>query len=864
MAVDERNIASVIPDLERSLAGRYGIVSPISIGRLSEVYLATDLRHDRKVVLKVMRPEWAGQTASQRFLREIAIAAKLSHPNVVPLYDSGEAASFLYYVMPFVEGESLRHCLKRAGRLPFEEAIRYTLEVADALAYAHSQGIVHRDIKPENILIESGHALVADFGIAKAMEAAGETVTTGRVAVGTLAYMSPEQASGKSALDARSDLYSLALVLYEMIAGEMPFRGPSAESIFAQKAVGKYVPLRKLRPLVPDSVDDALSRALQPDPADRFQTVSQFVSALRTPAQRKRFDLAASGWFLILGLVGVIVIGIAVALERKPQLEPQELPALGRVVVAPFQNRTGLNSLDVVGLMAGDWITEGLQKTGIVEVVPTPTAFQVSELLSDKPETAASHEPMSALAAETGAGTVVGGAVYRRGDRLLFRVSVADNGGNRVVGSLTDVEAPVSDPIAGVQEVRNRLMGWLALRYDDRIAVPGRFTAQPPDYDAYRSFSEGMTRYIAVDNLNALDLFLDAFKRDSSFTVALLYASIASTNLGQWARADSLLQQVNVRRDRLSAYDQDWLDYRLAFVHGNHEQALNAIRAAAKEAPMSKAAYNHAVEAYLSGHLREALSALDALPPDKGAMRGFSPYWDVYGALLHALGLYDREYDVGVAALKLYPDRMTRYSPIVRAQAAHGQLDDLASTLREAKRIPADPVGWDYGYALNEAAEELGAHGYPAESRRYLQQLKDWLSTNGKAPQSKMRLVKTLYALGDWNGAAKRLGELPALDTANAEYVGLNGLLFSKTGRRLAAQSIMDTLARRRAPYDFGTASMYRARIAASLGMKPVALSALRDAFYQGRSYDMTIHRDPDLQTLRGYAPFEALLRGKD
>jgi tRNA A-37 threonylcarbamoyl transferase component Bud32 len=863
--VEEPDVAAVISELERSLAGRYAIVSPIAIGGMAEVYLATDLRHDRSVVLKVMRPDWAGQIASQRFLREIAIAAKLSHPNVVPLYDSGQVGAFLYYVMPYVEGESLRQRMRAQSRLPLEEALQITFEIADALSYAHAHGIIHRDIKPENILIESGHALVADFGIAKAIEAAaGETVTTGRVAIGTVPYMSPEQASGSGNLDVRSDLYSVALILYEMIAGELPFRGGSPESIFARKAVGKYVPLRKLRDSVPENLDPVIARALQPDPADRFTTISEFVSALRTVAPASLWERTPTRLLARLALAALAVTGLVVAIARMPHSTPVDAPGLGRVVVSPLENRTGVSSLDVVGLMAGDWITEGLQKTGIVEVVPTPAAFQASEFVTDSTAGKVRREPVSGLAAETGAGTVVGGAFYRRGDRLLFRVSVADKGGTRVVGSLTDVDAPIADPVVGVQEVRNRLMGWLALRYDDRIAVPGESGNKPPVYEAYRAFSEGMTRYIAVDNLHALTLFLDAFKRDSSFTVALLYASISSTNLGQWARADSLLQQVDARRRSLSGYDQAWLDYRLAFVHGNHEMALNAIRAAAEQAPLSKAAYNHAVEAFLSGHVREALSALNALPPDKGAMRGFSPYWDIYGAVLHALQLYDREFDVGLAALKLYPDRLTRYTPLVRAQAARGQLNELALTMREAQGIRADPVGWDYGHTLAEAAEELNAHGHPKESRQYFQQLRQWLTANDRGPPWKLRLVKTFYALGNFDEAGKRLAELRAADTLNTEYIGLTGLLFSKAGRRAPAQAIMDTLALRRAPYDFGMSSLYRARIAASLGQNDVAVAALRDAFSQGRSYDLTLHRDADLQTLRGYAPFEDLKRGKD
>lgn len=862
--MEESDVAVPLADLDASLLGRYAIIRAIGIGGMSDVYLATDLRHDRKVVLKVMRPGWAGSLASQRFLREISIAAKLSHPNIVPLYDSGNQGSFLYYVMPYVEGQSLRQRIQDHAQLPLDDAIQITLEVADALTYAHAHGIVHRDIKPDNILFESGHALVTDFGIAKALEvAAGETLTTGRVAVGTLAYMSPEQASADGTLDERSDLYSLALVLYEMLTGDVPFRGPSADSMFARKALGKYSPVRAARGTVPESLDTTIARALHPDPAHRFASVSEFASALRQ-SNAPRLTRQASLWrWGSLSLAVVALIGIAVASVRMRNGAPAAPVGLGRVVVAPLENRTGDTSLDLVGLMAGDWITEGLQKTGVVEIVPTPAAQQASRYLGGSGNDR-NREPMRALATETGAGTVVGGAFYRRGDTLLFRVNVADQRGGRLVGALTDVTAPVSNPVLGVEELRNRLMGWLAVRYDERLQGPSPGSDQPPTYEAYRAFSEAMTLYIAVENEQALPLFLRAFKLDSSFTSALLYASISLSNLGEWSRADSLLSAVSDRRESLSKYDRAWLDYRLAFVRGNHERALAAIREAAREAPQSKAAYNHAVEAFLSGHVREALAAVEALPPDRGAMRGFSPYWDIYGAILHALGLYDKEYDVAVAARKAYPDRLTRFTPLVRAEAARGQLGPLARTMREAAGIPTDPVGWDYGHLLAEAAEELNAHEHANAATVYFEQLRQWLQANDRGPSSRWRLVKTFYAQGQLNVARAQLASLRRLDPTNAEYLGMTGLLYSRTGERAAAQVIMDSLSRRRVPYEFGTGSLYRARIAATLGHRDLAVSALRAAFAEGRSYELSLHRDIDFESLRGYPPFEQLKRGKD
>ena len=228
-------VTGVLQRLQPALAGRYTIEREIGSGGMAVVYLADDLKHHRRVAVKVLRPDLVATLGAERFLREIEIAAKLTHPGILTLIDSGTADGLLYYVMPFVEGESLRERLNREKVLPLEDALQITGEVAEALSVAHSQEVVHRDIKPENILLQAGHAVVADFGIAHAVTAAGgEQLTETGIAVGTAAYMSPEQASAGIDLDARSDVYSLGCVLYEMLAGETPYTGPSAQAILAR------------------------------------------------------------------------------------------------------------------------------------------------------------------------------------------------------------------------------------------------------------------------------------------------------------------------------------------------------------------------------------------------------------------------------------------------------------------------------------------------------------------------------------------------------------------------------------------------------------------------------------------------------
>ena len=339
--------ASEVPQgLVEALADRYAIQRELGRGGMATVYLARDVRHDRMVALKVMRPELAAAIGNERFLREIQIAARLHHPHVLALYDSGEAGGFLYYVMPYVEGESLRDRLDRDHQLPIDDALQIAREVADALSYAHSHDVVHRDIKPENILLSSGHALVADFGIARAITAAGgERLTETGLSIGTPSYMSPEQAAGNSSIDGRSDIYSLGCVLYEMLAGEPPHMGPNAQAIIAKRLTEPVPSLRETRETIPPETDAALSRALARVPADRYATATEFAAALApavtasgatpaaaAPTGRNPILLAAIS---TVALVAVVIIVMLLARGNTPAAPTDDRPTLA---VLPFEN----------------------------------------------------------------------------------------------------------------------------------------------------------------------------------------------------------------------------------------------------------------------------------------------------------------------------------------------------------------------------------------------------------------------------------------------------------------------------------------------------------------------------------------------
>jgi len=317
---------AAIPDrLGEALADRYRLESELGQGGMATVYLAQDIRHNRRVAVKVLRPELAAVIGAERFLSEITTTANLQHPHILPLFDSGEADGFLFYVMPYVEGETVRDRISREKQLPVADAVRITVEVASALDYAHRHGVIHRDIKPENILLHDGSALVADFGIALAVSTAGTRMTETGMSLGTPHYMSPEQAMGEREITATSDVYALGCVLYEMLVGEPPFTGPTAQAIIARVVTEEPRPLSIQRKTIPDQVEAAVEQALQKLPADRFASAADFAAALQ---------------------------GQATASMTRTRVRGPAGPRVGRGIPVPLLATIGL-ALAAMGLAAG-------------------------------------------------------------------------------------------------------------------------------------------------------------------------------------------------------------------------------------------------------------------------------------------------------------------------------------------------------------------------------------------------------------------------------------------------------------------------------------------------------------------------------
>ena len=428
---------------------RYRVEGPVGRGGASGVYHARDLRHERPVALKVLNSEFASENAARRFLQEIRFEAQLQHPNIVPLHDSGVWGDRLFCVMPLVEGETLRKRLRREGALPVEDAVSITCELADALAYAHRQGIVHRDVKPENVLLHEGHALLTDFGISRALEAGlrdDDTLTTPGIVLGTPAYMSPEQVGGTEVLDGRSDIYSLGCLLYEMLSGQAPFTASSPRAILGQHLTATPAPVQSLRPRVPAHVAETTERMLEKNAADRFTDALGVVSALRGtgPVPRRRRKLPGS-WKVIAVTVAACAALAATAIILWPdqlELDPN------RVLVFPLEERGLLSEEAGAGVEAAYMVSTALEYAE-----PLVALDAVRHLVGDEEGEATPLDPTGArrLAEELGAAFFIDGAVRRdvdslrmvlvlrgtRGDSLVARRSAAVSAGEASLAALS-------------------------------------------------------------------------------------------------------------------------------------------------------------------------------------------------------------------------------------------------------------------------------------------------------------------------------------------------------------------------------------------------------------------------------------------
>jgi serine/threonine protein kinase len=486
-------VTDTVAEIQNLLGNRYIVERPIGQGGMATVYLAQDTKHDRQVAVKLLRPEIGALLGAGRFLHEIKLTSRLQHPHILPLYDSGEADNRIFYVMPFVNGESLRDRLRREHRLPTEAALSVVREVADALAYAHSHGVVHRDIKPENILLTTGHALVTDFGIARAISKSGgekwETLTSSGVVVGTPAYMSPEQAAGDMQIDGRSDIYSLGCVAYEMLVGVPPFTGPDGELKLVRRFTERAPSVRESRPAVSERIDIAISKALELDPADRYTTAEEFVGALFGPGTPRRSSGArgrpSRGPGVIIPYSIAAVAAVVALLLIGQRVREDRLGASSISAVAPVSDAPATASRDTVAARP---------------LPPPPAATEPSPTVSTPARTERALPSRPARTRDTAAATPRPVSLPRTvlADALATRRRASDAGATAAdlgpgdasmdsaqalarLGRLTDAMTQMSNASASWTAAENAARARLAAAEQQRSQVaPPVITQAPP------------------------------------------------------------------------------------------------------------------------------------------------------------------------------------------------------------------------------------------------------------------------------------------------------------------------------------------------------------------------------------------------
>jgi TolB-like protein/tRNA A-37 threonylcarbamoyl transferase component Bud32 len=445
-----------IPDrLQTALAGRYRLDREVGQGGMATVYLAQDLKHNRRVALKVLRPELAAALGPERFVREVETVAQLQHPHILPLFDSGEADGYLYYVMPFVDGESLRQRLKREGRIPVPEAVRILREVVDALAHAHHNGIVHRDIKPDNVMLSGRHAVVTDFGVAKAVSAAGtDKLTTVGVALGTPTYMAPEQAMGETNLDQRADIYSVGALAYELLTGSPPFDKATAQALLSAHVLERPTPPAERRAEIGPALSDLVMRCLEKEKAARYQTAEEMLPALevlgtpsggitpthtrplpsthRRPKRGPLVPVIAGAAVVVLALAGWLLFGRGAGGGGGGKID--------QLAVLPIQDLSGKDQVFVDAMH--DALISAIARRQVVGVVSR------SAVMRYRDGGGTTEEIAKALHADA----VIEATVFRDGERMRINVQMTEPTTLRYLWAQT-YERDVKDVLEAQREI---------------------------------------------------------------------------------------------------------------------------------------------------------------------------------------------------------------------------------------------------------------------------------------------------------------------------------------------------------------------------------------------------------------------------
>jgi serine/threonine protein kinase/tetratricopeptide (TPR) repeat protein len=705
--------------LRDAVADRYRIENEIGRGGMAAVYLAEDLKHGRKVAIKVLLPGGTQAYEPQRFLREIRIAARLSHPSILPVHDSGECDGLLYFVMPYAGGESLRDRLAREGSLPIDAALRITRAVAVALDYAHRRGVIHRDIKPENILLQEGEPVIADFGVATAISAAGGDnvhITDRGFAVGSPAYMSPEQASAERELDGRSDLYSLACVLFEMLSGQPPFSGSSPRATMARHAIEPAPSIRSLRPTVPLAIEQALQRALAKAPEERFGNMAEFCEALTTPSSYPTAAVAS--------------------IENRA------------IAVLPFVNSSADPENEYFSDGMTDELITALSKVEGLQVASRTSVFALKNL----------REDVRSIGARLNVSVILEGTVRKSGNRLRITVQLSSVADGRTLWSerydreMADVFA-IQDEIAQtiVRTLRSRLLG------DLRDPTPVRYTENVRAYSLYLKGRFWWNRRTQADIAEGVKYFEQAIAEDPGY--ALAYTGLADSYALDLDYSGAPVKE-GMERAKAEARKAIELDETLAEAHtslgwvtfiydwdwAGAEREFN--RAIQLNPRYSTARQWHAWLLLAMGRFEEALAegraAIDLDPASVSIRRSLG--WLLYYARRHEAALENLR-----RALVMDPTAEETHRLLGLVYLEQGMHDEAAASFKEAIALSPNTA-----LAFTGLGQVAARRGRMDDACAILKEIRDRARSHYVSP---VALTKLHAALGDADAAFQWLDQ---------------------------------------------------------------------------------------------------------
>jgi len=874
----------------------YKILEKLGEGGMGVVYKARDTRLDRDVALKFLPAHLgANDSEKQRFIHEAKAASALEHNNICSIYTIEETGDGnLFIVMAYYEGEPLAEKIDQ-GPLPLRDVVKYCTQIASGLQKAHEKGIVHRDLKPDNLFItQDDQVKIIDFGLAKAAQ---RTMLTKKgTTLGTVPYMSPEQAQGGE-VDHRTDIWSLGVVIYEMLTGQRPFKSEYETALVYSILNEDPEPPTGLRTGVPMALENMVFKCLEKEPPERYQSINEVqvdlkrlekkssktmksVTDFRQPdkpgdsnaaiatgdsraqEQPKKSSTAISLNSPISGMSAVKFIGIVLGLSAIAAFAvlyfpadkiPPHLP--DRVAVSLFENRTGDREFDFLSKSLSDFLTQGILQIRVVDVVPSETIFSLDEA---SPGATLNSQHISD---HTQATLVVSGSYMTQVDELSVNARVTDATQNQLIYSIGPVTGAKDRPGEVMEELQSRVKGAIAvLSGGDFDNWYHHFMRRPPSYEAYLEMTRGDDLFHRRHEFDsATTHFLNAFRIDSTAVLPLHFASIAQSGVGNIAKADSLISLAEEHDMFMTSLGSTFARAVRAQIHGDWHSSYREHKEIAAHLPWFN--FPAGFAAIFSNRPYEAIDALRKIDPDHPYIGRFYVYWTHLTAAYHLTGDYEAELEAARNALTERPELLPLVYYEMRALAALGRIDEMHTRAEEVFALPA-LAGWSRTRVLRLTAEELRAHNNVEASRMLLERALHWYRTRPSDQFRELRLpyAVTLYHARQWKESQTVFEELLIDDPDNMTFRGYLGILEARQGNTQEAMRHSRWLGQLDGTYRFGFHTRWRARIAAVLGEYENAMSLLRDAFAHGLAYGVWIHSDPAFEGMRDFGPFQELL----